>query len=199
MLVAQLSAPKSPKPAADIELLLGADLQQSGRSAAVLAAVRDEPYAEGAAGVAPLQLTGAMVAQPIAESPPVTPGCSPMEQEMAAAAASSGAEDFAIRRRQPSHMYRQMSGEWQLVDEGDRIACVLVTGASRPQPRRSDNHHPVSGKAEFGLEVQAEWHSQLESLIEMGFPTQMSLDALRMCDGDLMRSFKYLGRASAGY
>ena len=184
--------------------------QRLGRSA-VLLAVRDEPCAEATATIARIQLAGsggaAFAGRPtMAGSPPVTPGCSPMmEQGMAgmataAAGAPGGAaaeerEADSTTMRRPSHMQRRQSCEWQVVDEGDRIACLLVT---RPAPRRtSDSVHP--GKAEFGLEVQAAWHSQLESLIEMGYGVRASAEALRICDGDLMRSFKILSQPSAAH
>lgn len=79
---------------------------------------------------------------------------------------------------------------WQLVEEGDRIACVMVTGADKApwaQARFGSN-----GKARFGLEVDEKWHSQLESLIEMGYGVKVATEALRKSNGVLVQAFKLL-------
>jgi hypothetical protein len=148
------------------------------------------------------------------ESPPMTPSCSPPEEGQslrdepseptAATAGHGGAADQAKpgatctassdgassdgghRRRQ-----RTNSDCWQLVDEGDRIACVMVTGATSPQAAVPSG---MDGKEAFGLEVEQAWHAQLESLIEMGYGVKVAAEALRSCDGNLLQSFKYLER-----
>lgn len=145
-------------------------------------------------------------------SPPTTPCCSPPEGEAlpdaseptTAAGGSSGAdraEDAPAdadtsgsastegASTQSRRKKRSDSGTWQLVDDGDRIACVMVTG-------RSSSSHSTSsdrgGKAAFGLEVEERWHSQLESLIEMGYGVKAAADALRAQKGDLIQAFKML-------
>eukprot|EP01043_Picozoa_sp_COSAG02_P013330 COSAG02_NODE_531_length_20680_cov_851.251834_3_plen_179_part_00 len=87
----------------------------------------------------------------------------------------------------PTRMRRQNSESWQLVDEGDRIACVMVTGNCTPSSTVTTN-----GKEAFGLEVDLAWHAQLESLIEMGYGVKAAAEALRCCDGHLLEAFKFL-------
>ena len=164
-------------------------------------------------------------APPAAASPPVTPGCSPQEDnalqdatsccrtELTAGAPAAAAQpesstaaqqqdtathskDSPPDRNHCSPGRRKRSGDWQLVDDGDRIAALLVTGASAasPQPQREPSRSETQGMAEFGLAVQAEWHAQLESLIEMGYSVKAAADALGESGGDLMQAFKYLER-----
>ena len=42
--------------------------------------------------------------------------------------------------------------------------------------------------------MEEKWHSQLESLIEMGYGVKAAADALRTHDGDLLQAFKVLER-----
>jgi len=152
-------------------------------------------------------------------SPPMTPNCSPADgqlqqlqhprkddppehdQSLRDEASPPGLADQAIdiatcadeldgppvQRR----MRRLNSETWQLVDEGDRIACVMVTGNGTPRSMATTNGN---GKEAFGLEIDLAWHTQLESLIEMGYGVKVAAEALRSCDGHLLEAFKFLER-----
>ena len=89
-----------------------------------------------------------------------------------------------------SRRIRRIPSEcWQLVDEGDRIACVMVTGTSFPPSTVPSNR---DGKEAFGIEIEQAWHTQLESLIEMGYGVKVAAEALKSCDGNLLEAFKLL-------
>ena len=127
-------------------------------------------------------------------SPPMTPACSPPDDQLLEPAPSKPAtESTAASDGAWSCRPRRNSGCWQLIDDGDRIDCVMVSGSGANSPR-APGWYGTNGKEAFGLEVEEQWHGQLESLVEMGYGVKAAAEALRACDGHLKQAFKFLER-----